>query len=158
MPMTKLFLIRHAHAGDRRAWTGPDEERPLSPKGWRQARALVKRLDAEETGRIASSPSLRCTETVMPLAEARGGAVEADDRLLEGRDPADAFAMLEHELRGAAIAACTHGDLVPAILELAARSGASLPSEVRWAKGSVWVLEYDARGWGEARYIPPSTD
>lgn len=155
--MTRLFLIRHAHAGDREAWTGPDDQRPLSPKGWRQARALVKLLNGEDTGRITSSPSLRCTQTVMPLAEAQGRAVEEDARLLEGRDPAEAFSMLEQELRGAPIAACTHGDLVPAILELADRSGAALPRDVRWPKGCLWVLEYEGGRWRDARYIPPST-
>lgn len=156
--MTRLFLIRHAHAGDRQAWTGPDDQRPLSPKGWRQARAVVRRLSGEETGRITSSPALRCVQTVTPLAEARGTQVEADDRLLEGHDPADTFAALEQEVGGMSIAACTHGDIVPAILELAQRSGASLPNEVRWAKGSTWVLDYEDGRWRGARYISPATD
>lgn len=156
--MTRLFLIRHAHAGDRTVWTGRDDQRPLSPKGWRQSRALVRRLDGEDIGPLTSSPSLRCVQTVMPLAEARGLRVEVDDRLLEGHDPEDTFASLEQKLRGISVAACTHGDIVPAILELAERSGACLPQEVRWAKGSTWVLDYEDGRWRDARYIPPSTD
>lgn len=156
--MTRLFLIRHAHAGDRRTWSGPDDDRPLSPRGWRQARALVRRLDGEDISRVTSSPSLRCTQTVTPLAESRGLDVEADDRLLEGRDPMDAFAELEQGLRAAPLASCTHGDIVPAILELAGRSGAALPGHLRWAKGSMWVLEYEGGRWRDARYVPPTPD
>ena len=156
--MSRLFLIRHAHAGDRRTWTGPDDDRPLSPRGWRQARALARQLDGEDIGRVTSSPSLRCTQTVMPLAESRGLEVEADNRLHEGRDPVAAFAELEQELRVAPVATCTHGDLVPAILELAEQSGAALPGHVRWAKGSMWVLQYDGGRWRDARYVPPATD
>lgn len=153
--MTRLLLIRHAHAGDRAAWRGPDDERPLSEKGWRQARGLVPLLAPEPVQRIASSPSLRCVQTVAPLAEARGLRVEEDARLHEGTDPADAFEALERDLQAISLAACSHGDLVPAILDLAHRSGAKLPAEVRWPKGCTWIVEHRDGRWGAARYLPP---
>ena len=34
---TELLLLRHADAGVPETWTRPDAERPLSPKGHRQA-------------------------------------------------------------------------------------------------------------------------
>lgn len=156
--MTRLYLVRHAHAGDRASWEGADEQRPLSEKGWRQARGLVALLAGEEIQRITSSPSLRCVQTVVPLAEARVIAIEEDARLHEGSDPWGAFDALVHALERYSVAACTHGDLVPEILDLAARNGAVLPSEVRWPKGCTWILDHDDGRWRGARYQPPPSD
>lgn len=153
--MTRLLLIRHAHAGDRASWEGPDTQRPLSDKGWRQARGLVAMLAGEKILRITSSPSIRCVQTVVPLAEARGLDVEEDARLHEGTDPRGAYDGLLHALESVSLAACTHGDLMPEILELAARNGAVLPSQIRWAKGCTWILEHDDGRWRGARYLPP---
>ena len=40
----ELYLVRHADAGDPLAWTRPDEERPLSAKGHRQAERIGDRV------------------------------------------------------------------------------------------------------------------
>ena len=153
--MTRLLLIRHAHAGDRTKWRGPDDQRPLSEKGWRQARGLVPLLSEDGLARIRSSPSLRCVQTVLPLAEARGLQVEEDPRLHEGTDPHDAFAALEADLETISVAASTHGDLLPAILDLAADRGAVLPPDVRWPKGCTWILDHEDGRWLGARFLPP---
>ena len=42
--MTELYLLRHAHAGNWETWDGPDEDRPLSDKGERQADRLGRFL------------------------------------------------------------------------------------------------------------------
>ena len=109
--MTRLLLIRHAHAGDRARWRGPDDQRPLSEKGWRQARGLVPLLSDDGLARIRSSPSLRCVQTVLPLAEARGLQVEEDPRLHEGTDPHLAFIGLEADLQSISVAASTTSGL-----------------------------------------------
>ena len=153
--MTRLLLIRHAHAGDRARWRGPDTQRPLSEKGWRQARGLVTLLSDGSLAGIRSSPSLRCVQTVVPLAEARGLQIEEDSRLHEGTDPHEAFVALEAELQTGSLAASTHGDLVPALLDLAAERGAVLPPDVRWPKGCTWVLDHEDGRWLGALYLPP---
>lgn len=155
--MSRLYLVRHAHAGDRAAWHGPDDERPLSEKGWRQARGLVDLLSADTFDAITSSPSVRCVQTVEPLAEARHLTVQMDDRLLEGHDPDDTYAWLDERADSGSIVACTHGDLVPAILGLVARAGVDLPSEPRWPKGSTWVLDRGPNGWLSVRFLGPPT-
>lgn len=66
-----LVLLRHAHAGDKRRWTGPDQSRPLSDRGKRQASALPARLSRLDVTAILSSPTLRCLETVRSLAAVR---------------------------------------------------------------------------------------
>ena len=151
--MNRVYLIRHAHAGDRLRWPGPDSERPLSDKGWRQARALARLLAGEQLVAIFSSPSLRCVQTVIPMAEQRSLSVRQEARLLEGHDPADSAAWLRGELTARSIAASSHGDVIPAVLDIVAESGADVPAERRWPKGSTWILEGDAGGWRRARFL-----
>jgi len=79
----ELYLLRHAHAGDAAKWTGPDSERPLSPKGRRQAARLgaflAERGFAPDA--IITSPKLRARQTAELFADAIGIAVSVDDRL-----------------------------------------------------------------------------
>lgn len=155
MAVNQALLIRHAHAGDRDAWAGPDLERPLSAKGIRQARGLIEQLDGYAVSRVTSSPALRCVQTVEPLAEDRGLRVDSEERLLEGHDPAETAAWLDAEIADGSLVACTHGDLVPALLEIVQQAGARLPETLRWAKGSTWVLSWDGGAWRDGRYLPP---
>jgi len=151
------YLIRHAHAGDRAAWRGDDSLRPLSDKGRRQAEAIAARLaPPPPLGRVLSSPSLRCVQTVEPLAGAAGRAVETEERLLEGADAHEALALLDEAIRDGAMAACTHGDIVPGVLELLRSRGVRIAGPLTWPKGSTWVLEgADGDGVVAARYLPP---
>ena len=66
-----LLVVRHAEAGDKSTWTGPDTLRPLSPSGHLQAEGLVVRLEDYPIERILCSPTLRCRQTVQPLARDR---------------------------------------------------------------------------------------
>ena len=82
--LTRSYLVRHGEAGDRHAWHDPDELRPLTEEGWRQAKALVDLLADAEIDRLLSSPYVRCVQTLEPLAEARGLPVETTPVLAEG--------------------------------------------------------------------------
>ena len=81
-----VYLLRHADAGERDAWAGPDHLRPLSESGRQQADQLVDVLGDREIGKVISSPYVRCVETVAPLAERLDLKVEEDDALAEGAD------------------------------------------------------------------------
>lgn len=133
-----LVLIRHALAGEPFEWEGDDRLRPLDEQGRRQAAGLVDLIAGEELERIVSSPYLRCTQTVEPLARARGLEIERDTALGAER-LVDVPTVLER-LRGQNAAVCTHGDL-PWL--------GTRPFE----KGSVWVLDGDLQ---PSRYLPPS--
>src|SRR5438105_7800713 len=109
------LLVRHARAGSRKGWEGPDVERPLSKKGRRQADGLVDMLEPYGIKRIVSSPYVRCTQTVQPLAEALGIEIELRSELAEGA-PTDAAVGLVRQHAGATAAFSTHGDIVPAVL------------------------------------------
>ena len=47
-----LIFVRHGDAGDKGRWDGPDQLRPLSPFGCRQAEGLVLRLEDYPVERI----------------------------------------------------------------------------------------------------------
>src|SRR5689334_4692737 len=134
-----VYLVRHADAKSRANWPHPDETRPLSRKGLHQAEALVDRLVDRPVRRLLSSPAVRCVDTIAPLAGKLGLDVEQTDALFEGASAAKAYDLLQHAARGKGdTVLCTHGDLVPELLRLAARDGLSLEDTPRWAKGSTW--------------------
>jgi 8-oxo-dGTP diphosphatase len=156
-----LLLVRHAEAESRSGWDGPDLLRPLSHKGRRQAGGLVQVLgDRFALGRLASSPSLRCIETLSPLAATLGLGLDVVASLAEGSDPAGSVELARSgaTLPGSegALALCSHGDLIPAILDaLSADDGVDLGPQPRCQKGSTWVLEGKRGRFTTATYIPP---
>ncbi|MGI8684635.1 MAG: SixA phosphatase family protein [Acidimicrobiales bacterium] len=155
-----VLLVRHAVALSRRSWAGDDVERPLDKRGHRQATALVKALEPFDVVRVLSSPAVRCIATVEPLAVARGLEVKPGDELFEGngrRALALVRSLAESDAGGAdgpAIVLCSHGDVIPEVLDLLAHEGADLGPERRSQKGSVWVLHRGPKGVA-GRYLPP---
>lgn len=148
-----VFIVRHAKAGSRDKWKGPDDLRPLSKKGKRQAEGLVELLSRRDINRVLSSPSVRCVQTVEPLAKALGLTVEEDAALAEGVAARDVVKLLHQVDDGTVV--CTHGDVIPTMLEtLRAEDGLQIASEYPCAKGSTWVLERDGGRYAEAQYLP----
>ena len=149
-----LLVVRHARAGSRRHWDGPDEKRPLSGRGRRQAAALVKVLAPFAPTRILSSPFVRCVQSVEPLSEKLGVAVEPSDALAEGA-PSEEVVALARRLTSVAAVLCSHGDVIVALLDALARDDrVKLPKDYEWPKGSTWVLEARKGRYASARYIP----
>ncbi len=144
-----VLLVRHATAGERDDWVGDDRLRPLDERGRRQARELVAQLGDFPVDRVLSSPYLRCVQTVEPLAQARGLAVEGTQALAEGHDQ-EAVALLG-ELAGTNTVVCTHGDLIPPILD------AYLPGDdhEQPEKGSTWALDITGPDRAPHRYLGP---
>jgi 8-oxo-dGTP diphosphatase len=148
-----IYLIRHAKAGDRDAWVDDDHLRPLSGRGHRQARLLIGLLADAKFDRVLSSPFVRCMETVVPVAGVRGRSVEPVESLAEGARLDEALALVrKHSASGALM--CTHGDVMPMLLDHYASLGVDIPKQRQWPKGCVWTLETDRTGEVvRARYI-----
>jgi 8-oxo-dGTP diphosphatase len=153
---TPIYVIRHAKAGDRERWTGPDELRPLTGGGWRQANGLVETLAGRPLTRILSSPYVRCVQTMEPLAEEREIPVEAIPELGEGM----AFDLLEKIAVGASAsgpaALSVHGDVLRALVDDLRERGilnGNGRGDVR--KGCIWILQVHRGTIVEARYVPP---
>ena len=94
--MIALHLLRHADAGDPAAWDGPDDLRPLSPKGRRQAARLAGHLAAAgyTVDVILTSPRVRAVETAEILGDALGLEPVMEPRLAEPLGPSDLTAIL----------------------------------------------------------------
>lgn len=148
-----LYLVRHAKAGSRQNWSGDDTERPLSLKGWNQANALKKAFDGVPVPRVLSSPYLRCVQTVEPLAEAHGLTIERVQGLAEAEPFEPVLALLaslpDHSVL------CSHGDIVPDVIDALVRRGATITGDPDWRKGARWELERDGDRIVTARPAPP---
>ena len=114
-----VILLRHASAGKREKWTGDDRLRPLDARGRAQAVALCEELRARGVQRVASSPYVRCLQTVAPLEL----EIVPDERLAEGAQTEETRALLR-ELEDAV--ACTHGDVIEAMLGHSVKKGAAV--------------------------------
>jgi broad specificity phosphatase PhoE len=149
-----ILLVRHEKAANRYRWEGDDRLRPLTKKGREHARVLVETLSVPAPERILSSPYTRCVQTVAPLAEALGLPVEETDELAEGHTPSALH--LLRSVSGQRVVACSHGDVIPEVLwALGDRDGLKLPTDMRWPKGSTWVLEGSGGKFKSAEYLPP---
>lgn len=88
----RVYLCRHAKA----APGEPDELRPLTAEGERQAGRLAERLaaEAEPPAIVVSSPLLRARQTAEAIARATGADLRVDVRLSPGAGVADLRVLL----------------------------------------------------------------
>jgi 8-oxo-dGTP diphosphatase len=149
-----VFLVRHGKAGSRSEWKEDDLLRPLSKAGRKQAEAIAGTLSGEGVTRIESSPYVRCVQTVRPLSLVLGVSVQPREELAEGEAVDVAWARVVG--LGEATAMCSHGDVIPAMIEEAERDGAELPATRECRKGSIWRLERQAGRVVAATYLPPA--
>ena len=135
-----LVLVRHAHAVSRGWWDGPDDrQRPLDRAGLQRAEHLSPVLGAYGLRRVVSSPSLRCVQTVSPYTDAAGLRLRTRRGLSEEgfeADPTRAVHHLEKALAaGRPVALCSHGPLLPTLVDLLAQHAADADPEHREALG-----------------------
>ena len=151
-----LLVVRHADAGDKGSWDGPDVGRPLSPAGCRQAEGLVVRLEDFPVERILCSPTVRCHQTVQPLADDRLLRIERIPALGVDAAPAEVLALFwDRRLRNAVL--CTHGETIGRLLSQLAADGLVATAPLHWPKGSTWLLQRTAPPQVRARYLAPLT-
>ena len=149
-----LLLIRHAHAGDKQRWDGPDNLRPLSADGHAEAAGLVVRLEDYPISHILSSPTLRCHQTVHPLARDRWLRIHHEETLGVDADPAGVLALLEDPQLSDAVV-CTHGEVIGQVLTRLVADGLAVDQPLTWPKGSTWLLQGANGRPAHARYFPP---
>jgi phosphohistidine phosphatase SixA len=141
--VTAIHLIRHAKAKNRLQWNEPDELRPLTKRGRREAESLAKRLREEPFTRLVSSPFVRCVQTLEPLARALDLPIETTDLLAEGAGAEEALALLVSLAQEEPVAGCTHGDVLFDVVRGVVRSGVSLAGPADAPVASSWILEVE---------------
>lgn len=164
--MTSIELVRHAVAHSRDGWWGtPDRDRPLDERGQAQARALARVLPTASPTPISalySSPFVRCVQTLEPLAEALGLEIHPEEALAEatlmpdlgddgwtasawlGGRAARLFDRLAAERPTGRVVACSHGDVIPAVVAVLAGRDEFDVAKVRLKKGARFTLDFDA--------------
>lgn len=148
---TRLWVVRHADAGERAAWQEPDHLRPLNEHGREQAERLVALLRDAGAERLVSSPYARCMQTLVPLGAALGLPVEGVDELAEGHGLDGVEPLL---VAGHPVIACTHGDVMGDLLDELRAAGLA-PRGARAPKGCTWALRAQAGLIQAAEYLPP---
>lgn len=147
-PVTALTpLVRHAQAGQRKAWKGDDSLRPLDERGQSQAAKLGVLLTLFEPERLCAATPLRCLQTLQPLADKLGQPIVTDSAFAEPAARADVAAKVElarvrlGELcDGPTTVICSQGKVIPPLL--AALQGADDPEPYKTPKGSGWLLTW----------------
>lgn len=148
-----IFVLRHAHAGNRSGFSGPDHKRPISPKGIKQTKALTNYLVRKGATQIYTSPYLRCIQTVAPLAHALNiGYIDLPE-LAEGASPEGAAALLRTAQNGTVI--CSHGDVLAGLVGHLAAHGAPVDPRLEIAKGAIWRLQLEDGRIVKAKYVAP---
>jgi 8-oxo-dGTP diphosphatase len=149
-----VYLVRHAHAGKKAQWPGPDLARPLSAQGHMEALGLIDQLGAYPLGRILSSPAERCLQTVQPLAARLGRPVEPEEALGVDGTGADVLELLAGPGLDQVVL-CTHGEIIGEIFDELQRAGIELSGPLQWPKGSTWVLQLDDGQGRKGTYLEP---
>ncbi|MFC9557697.1 SixA phosphatase family protein [Rhodococcus sp. NPDC056960] len=151
-----FILLRHAHAGDKKNWDGPDADRPLSMLGDQQAQGLVEALTGIEVAVLFSSPTTRCRQSLLPLADERGLSVEDHPLLGPDASPEELFAVL-HAPGADRTVFCTHGEVLNALAEFARTRGTpGVPPSGATAKGGAWFVDCAAGVPPTLRYLAPA--
>ncbi|MFR9780076.1 NUDIX hydrolase [Micromonospora sp. MS34] len=141
-----VLLVRHAHAGKRGTWTGPDTARPLDAQGWAQAQALAGLVALVRPVRLLSASARRCVQTLDPAAALLDLPIEIAGELDEpqpGQQPeecalAGAARLTELGAAGEPVAVCSQGKLIPGMLErLTGRA-----DDFTTPKGGGWLLAF----------------
>jgi len=149
-----IFLLRHAAAGNRDKWMGEDQKRPLTKKGRKQSELVAKSLAAKAGERIVTSPHARCIETVKPLAKRIGAKLEISEALGEGPDIDAAYELVD-SLVGQNTVLCSHGDVIPAVMNRLMWAGLTLDSRFYCSKASVWEVGVESGRFTTGKYISP---
>lgn len=139
-----IYLVRHAKAGSRSEWEGDDLLRPLSKNGWKQAKAIAKRLRKWGPTELHTSPYVRCRQTLEPLAGLTDLDIVEQACLSEGEPFEKVVDLLALVADGAVL--CSHGDIIPETMAALQRRGCEIMTQPDWRKGTIWTIERSADG------------
>lgn len=145
----RLTILRHATAGSKQQWAMSDEQRPLDLDGEHTADLLAKVLSSHPVRRLISSPSVRCIQTLGPLAEECDIAIELWDGIGPDADPTNLASCFAQPAFSDTVF-CTHGEVVSPLLVTPAFRAVLRDSGLSRArlltKGTGWRLRVTPNG------------
>ena len=151
-----IYFVRHAKAGDRSSWSGPDAERPLSKAGLAagaQARQAARRGRRDDTG----VEPVRALRPDARAARRTGRAADRDRRAAHRGRRVRGCARTARRRSPEGAVLCSHGDVIPETIDALVRRGLDVRTPADWRKASVWVLQaqqarsvHASRGVGSA--------
>jgi 8-oxo-dGTP pyrophosphatase MutT (NUDIX family)/phosphohistidine phosphatase SixA len=126
-----LIVLRHAKAVEPTTFKGADVSRPLSARGKRQAESIVEALSSWGPRRLIASTSLRCQQTMAPLATALGRNVKLVEAISQHAfhdDSEDVRSLIGKRIRSKKTSViCSHGPVIPELVrEIALATGTPL--------------------------------
>lgn len=155
-PDSVILLVRHAKAGRRSEWRGPDEQRPLEPAGTAQAARLTALLAPFRPDHIVSVDLARCVDTMQPLAQSLGLTTYIDPVFGD-----DAFASEPQQTENALLAlakpgrvtvVCSQGVTIPGLIDRLGRGVRDSDTK----KGAFWALSFVDGNAVSTDYYPPA--
>jgi phosphohistidine phosphatase SixA len=140
-PTATRVLVGNAQAAGPAEVDALDSFRALSADGWTQA----ERLSADLRGVVdlrclLSSPSLRCRQTLMPLARALGLDIDPVPELSRSAGVEGVLRLLCSETAHGAVL-CTHPEMVAGALIRLRRDGTALGLSVTATTASGWLID-----------------
>ncbi len=133
-----LIALRHGKAVPREEWDGEDAERPLLPRGRRQAESIAPAIAAFRPAKLVSSDAVRCVSTVEPTARRTGLRIARSSAISQ-----DAFERGEGSIEpivrkrlasGKTSVLCSHGPVLPELVgEIARLTNTPVDSRMRRA-------------------------
>jgi 8-oxo-dGTP pyrophosphatase MutT (NUDIX family)/phosphohistidine phosphatase SixA len=141
-----IVVVRHAKAVQRGSWDGPDATRPLLERGTAQAASIAHGLAAYRPHKIITSTAVRCVATVAPLARLTAiDPTETDaisQEAFESGESAVAAVVAKRMRKKKTAVLCSHGPVIPAIIEELARATNTPPSRDFLSMGYLATAEF----------------
>ena len=140
----RLFVVRHVKAGDRSRWEGPDEERPASKtgrapgRGDRRPARTRERVGADLVAVAALHPDPSSHSPTVSASRSR--STNDSPRIHHSRQSSPSS--IDAPDRAVL---CSHGDVIPELVEALVRRGMELTTARDWRKATLWVLEGSRR-------------
>jgi 8-oxo-dGTP diphosphatase len=166
LPTHTVAIVRHGKALPRSAWTGAEQDRPLTPIGHAQGAAIVPVLAAYGVTTVLSSRWERCATTMEPYVRASGLRPEYSDNLSEAqheRSPSRVAATVRDLLdsdRSSVL--CTHRPVLPTVLDVLGQHSRravanALPSRDPFLEPGEMLLAHVARTGKGPRVVAVET-
>jgi 8-oxo-dGTP pyrophosphatase MutT (NUDIX family)/broad specificity phosphatase PhoE len=146
-------VVRHATAGKRSAFDGPDDQRPLDDNGKAQAARLGPLLAVFKPARVYAAPIVRCVDSVAQIGlPVRQDTVFAEVTAARPAAVADRIRALVAE--HGRVVVSSQGGVIPAALVALQPPNTAATQTFVTAKGDAWVLSFDEQGVVAADHLP----